>query len=661
MGLPFWSLIAVLVSPLTPPFFCRTCCGDTVTCKNLLPMAMARVEAMAKVVACLEVEAMVHVMACQEMEAMAHVMVWSSHSTPSPALSNTVAAQWASEEDQASAAFSLTLTTLRASASATGQVCVCVQVRPSPIIATCCVGVLCGGCAEGSGFSAVLDTCVSCDSVNAVLILALVVVDVLLVVLLLALMLPTPSWLHPTLLYLQILPHLTLFFPVSFEKLRPYAVYLGSALGLYFPYDFCLHSDMPAAGVYALRYVPVLVTAALAPFVLHVRLKKFRPCPWHGVWLLVLLLYTPVLHTSFSLLNCPALEGESFTPRWYVNANVRCFQDASHAPLSLFALLVVALCIALIPLVVLVATRRLTRPYWVHCLEVPLTAPYKTTCQWWCGVELAKRVLLVLFSVAFHDNDYPVMFLLTFSLALSSFFKPYRHMLVNVLEAAYAVDIFVMLALRNTVDLEDLTQILPTMLNTRGDCHDVEGVSAFTLILTPFYFLPIVLALLAGSVWGVWHLYQLVLNKWMPAMDSKKSALSQRQGSILSNSPSHPRTQTVVDLADFEEERPPRRGSLFKTHTRWASRKRKSLREGAKNSASASGGGKPPLKETPMELQLYSPLKVSSQKTPPPLEWAPQGHTHRDGDGGVGEVTESTSPLIAQPESSSSSISTSEV
>ena len=451
-------------------------------------------------------------------------------------------------------------------------------------------GVLCGDCSQGSGFSALLGTCVSCDASHAVLILALVIADVVIVLAVLALMVPSPSWVYPVLFYLQFLPHLAEHFPVTFEKLRPYAVYIGSALGLYFPYDFCLHSAMNAGGVYSLRYIPALVVVSLAPLILHVRLKKFRPCDWHGLWWLVLTLYTPLLHTSFSLLDCPSLddEGGAFTPRWYVNANIRCFQDAAHAPLGLFAIFVVCFCASLIPFVVLVVTKRLSRPYWLHCLVTPLAHPYKPKYEWWCGVELAKRFILVLLAIAVKPNDFAVLFVLVVMVTLNGFFKPYKHMLVNVLDTVFAVDIFVLLALRNTVDAEDLLHSIPEQDDAAlgGGCGDVQGVSPFVIFLSVFYYFPFLLALIAGGVWGVWHLYHLVKNGSVPAM--KQKDLKREPSSILSPSPlpSRPRTQTVVDLADMggEDTAHQRKGSRF----RWGSRKRKNL---AKSDSSKSSGG----------------------------------------------------------------------
>lgn len=124
---------------------------------------------------------------------------------------------------------------------------------------------------EGSGFSILLDRCVSCDSSSPVLVLGLIIADVIIIVMLLVFMFPVLAWLYPAIFYLQILPHLTKHFPVTFNKLSPFLFYVGSALGLYFPYDFCIHSNMDAAAVYALRYNPVIVALVVTPVILYIR------------------------------------------------------------------------------------------------------------------------------------------------------------------------------------------------------------------------------------------------------------------------------------------------------------------------------------------------------------------------------------------------------
>lgn len=504
-----------------------------------------------------------------------------------------------------------------------------------------CVGVLCGACSEGSGFSALLNTCKSCDSSHAVLILALVVADVVIVLTLLILMLPAPSWLYPAFFYLQLLPYLTEHFPVTFEKLRPFAVYIGSALGLYFPYDFCLHSNIGAVGVYSLRYIPALTLVILAPVVLHIRIKKFRPCDWHGLWWLVLTLYTPLLHTSFSLLNCPLLLGEGFMPRWYVNANIKCFQDPGHAILALLSIFIVCFCVSIIPFVMLVATKKLSRPHWVHCLVKALSLPYKPGFEWWCGVELGKRFLLVMLTVAVRPNDTAILLCLVLLVSLNGFFKPYRNMLVNILDIVFAVDIFVLLALRNTAELQELLHSIPDQNDTTtGRCGDIRGFSPFTLLLAPFYYFPLFLCLVAGGVLGVWYVYVSVRKKWLAVTTTEKD-LKRNPSSIMSPTPlpAHPRTQTVVDLSEMNEEAPEqRKGSFrerkgtFRGRFRWSKKRHLSKSDSNKISirgvangeeeiplkvreaAGDSSAGMSPLHEVPLK---EVPMKKGSTKKRP--------------------------------------------
>ena len=39
--------------------------------------------------------------------------------------------------------------------------------------------------------------------------------------------------------------------------------YLGSLLGLYFPYDFCLYPNATAVEVYAIKYIPFIVALVI--------------------------------------------------------------------------------------------------------------------------------------------------------------------------------------------------------------------------------------------------------------------------------------------------------------------------------------------------------------------------------------------------------------
>ena len=123
------------------------------------------------------------------------------------------------------------------------------------------------------GVTALLNNCTTCSGAFGALIAALIIVDLLifLAALTFALSYPLPSWAYPCLFYLQILPLMTDYFPTTFEKFRPYLYYVGSALGFYFPYDFCLYEDMTELVSYSLRYIPFFIALIVCPVVVIIR------------------------------------------------------------------------------------------------------------------------------------------------------------------------------------------------------------------------------------------------------------------------------------------------------------------------------------------------------------------------------------------------------
>ena len=292
-----------------------------------------------------------------------------------------------------------------------------------------------------------------------------------------------------------------------------------------------------------------------------------------------------------TVLNCPALKGDSsFTPRWYINGNIKCFQDIGHVFLGLFSIGVIFCSVGLIPIVMLIATKKITRPHWVHYLEIPLTYPYKNKYRWWCGVELGKRVILVLFAVSFKNNDYAVIFSLIVLLTLSGFLKPYKSMIVNIFDILYAVDIFVLLCLRNTVGLEEIMQIIPEQDELQTSrCDYIQGFTSFVGLLVPFYYFPILLAILVVALWICWFLYKHFNLK-----------IGGRKREVLPESielPARARTQTVFDMNEYDDSPTPavksgenerRRFSLkiLQPHMKYISRKKSGKNIDQKSSVS---------------------------------------------------------------------------
>lgn len=103
-------------------------------------------------------------------------------------------------------------------------------------------------------------------------------------------------------------------------------LYASSGLSFYFAYDFCVLPRLSAQHSYLMRFVPFFITIVLAIIVAAHRYNNIifnylclslmlcnRYCyhlhrqPWYGLWWVILLQYTFVVHTAMSILSCPNL------------------------------------------------------------------------------------------------------------------------------------------------------------------------------------------------------------------------------------------------------------------------------------------------------------------------------------------------------------------
>ena len=302
------------------------------------------------------------------------------------------------------------------------------------------------------------------------------------------------------------------------------------------------------------------------------RSKLMRPRQWHGVWWLVLLLYTPAVYTSLSALYCPVIPAEGPpVPRWHLNGNVRCF-NGTHIPLGLLAIFVLFCCVALIPICILVSLKKLPFPRWVRFLEEPLTHAYKDKCAWWSGLELGKRLVLILFSVIFPNNDYGLILTLIIVIAVCSYVKPYKKLGTNLLDVFLSCDVLILLMLRNTVYLEDVYQVITQdivhteqlvsgpqspvnedqLLSALEQCgSSFTGITTMVAILTPFYYLPLALAVGTLLVWSIYHLSIHIYGHCR----SRTGTIKRGRSTVRSpTEEARPRTQTVVDVDELDAE-----------------------------------------------------------------------------------------------------------
>ena len=259
-----------------------------------------------------------------------------------------------------------------------------------------------------------------------------------------------------------------------------------------------------------------------------------------------------------SVLNCPIIPaGNETASRWYINGNINCF-SGTHIPLGLFSISVLACCIALIPIVILVSLGKTSFPGWLRFLEEPITVAYKSKYKWWSGIELAKRVILVLFAVAFPNNDYAVIMTLMALICISGYCKPYKKKIINILDLILAGDILVLLLLRNEDYLKDSYQVLTSeQVISSGMIQltcgtSFKGITHFVSILTPFYYIPLVISLGILVFFLFYKTYRLCRYIETRIVDKENP---RRVLSIRSDTEEvRPRTQTIVDMNELDSE-----------------------------------------------------------------------------------------------------------
>ena len=370
-------------------------------------------------------------------------------------------------------------------------------------------GVLCGSCPAGYGVSALQNRCITCSNANALLLVALVVVDILICIGIVLTSSRLPVWLYPCLFYMQIFPYITEGFPITFGTVRRFVYYISSALSLYLPYDFCLYEDMSPLVSYFFRYLPLITVIPTAIVTLVIKHRK-RPTKWYGIWTLVILMYTQVVHTSMMFLNCPVIGHHG--SRWYINGNIKCFKDA-HGVLAVLAIVILLLAVIIIPLIALPTSWKKPKRKieWLKFVIPPLSYAFKDKFKWWGSVELSRRFLLLLFTIAFPGNIAQT-YLLMISATVYLFVQPYKSLFANRLEAMLSVNSLVLFLIASDLAItEGLSTASSLPLDEVGifkpgssSCPDLNrGVMGLTAFLVPFYFLPLLILIMGIGLMAV--------------------------------------------------------------------------------------------------------------------------------------------------------------
>ena len=361
-------------------------------------------------------------------------------------------------------------------------------------------GILCGNCRKGFGVSVLLNRCITCSSVYALLVVVLVIIDILVCIGIVLYSKPLPVWVYPCLFYIQVLPYVTSHFPVTFSTVHKHLYYISSAIALYFPYDFCLCRVMNPLVSYLLRYLPLVTVVPTAMVTLVIKHKKFQPTRWYGIWTLTMFMYTQIVHTSMSILNCPVIIKNGM--RWYINGDIECF-TGSHLPLAFVAIFILLIALFLVPLTALITRRKLTEKIkWIKYLIFPLSYAFKSELECWgASMELSRRFLLLLFTLAFPFSSHLASaFVIMVLMTIYLFIQPYKSVLANILETVLSLSTLILLFIVSDVAItERLLQIssskqLHSSVTQSKSCHDqVRGVTNLTILLSLLYYLPFII------------------------------------------------------------------------------------------------------------------------------------------------------------------------
>jgi hypothetical protein len=313
------------------------------------------------------------------------------------------------------------------------------------------------------------------------------------------------------LFYIQTVYYSTTYFPASFWDARKYMLFLGSVLGLYFPWDFCLSPGMSALASFPPRFIPpfiaTVVAVAAVISVFYCFEKRAQKRIWHGVWAFILLLYAPLVHTCLSLLHCPSIppaQGGEVKPRWFLDGEVVCFREGGHIALGLIAILLLPL-LCLLPPALFIFTIFTRSPQMkgkhsiIERLYGAVTAGYAERARWWGAWDLLRRLILIAIVITCPGRSVAALYIVIPALALHLYTWPYLRWWQNLLEALILSNYTLLLLLRSTQTiLDDLASYSGTAVpqsQGRGLAHS----DRLTLLFSMWYYWPLVMGTTAGA------------------------------------------------------------------------------------------------------------------------------------------------------------------
>lgn len=131
----------------------------------------------------------------------------------------------------------------------------------------------------------------------------------------------------------------------------------------------------------------------------------------------------------------------------------------------------------------------------------------------WCVISWQNTKF-----IAYFPLQYSSIFLIIIILFLYGYVQPYKSMISNVLEIVLAIDVLIMLALKNSNQipaaiLSQQPNDTVSAINNCTDINNVTGISPLVAALTPFYYIPMCVTLVGGAMWMCRKLHRYAYKK----------------------------------------------------------------------------------------------------------------------------------------------------
>lgn len=180
-----------------------------------------------------------------------------------------------------------------------------------------------------------------------------------------------------------------------------------SVFTLDYSFNLCLTSDFDAFDRIFFKFATPFYILLL--LIITVMLSSFKPFSRYfgrhsylqAIWLIILISYVDIAQATLELLHCRKIGVDNDRQALYVDSNVPCY-SGKHLPAAIFAIIFSALVVCPFPIYVILIK------FW-HKLK-PITDVYcnvyKDNRRWWVGINLCRRLLVVILAVFIADYVY---------------------------------------------------------------------------------------------------------------------------------------------------------------------------------------------------------------------------------------------------------------